>query len=184
MADNQHEHICSGEPVPAQEMRTWLGSRESRLILRCGGRPLRFSCFPASLRGLPWVPQNGLLCHYIVGAFGSPLAAGVWGTGLGVAGGILVVVLRRAIWGPDISVEIGTLLGLIYGIAPGLAVLFQSLIVNRVLRVWGLAGLVFAGSMAGLIIGGVLDRFTEAIIVRMKQSRAKPTANEAGRAVP
>ena len=51
-------------------------------------------------------------------------------------------------------------LGLLYGVAPGLAVLFQSLVVNRIVAVRGLAGLVVAGSMAGLVLGGILDRIT------------------------
>jgi hypothetical protein len=55
-------------------------------------------------------------------------------------------------------------LGLLYGIAPGLAVLFQSVVVNHVVAVKSLGGMVMAGSMAGLIIGGVLDRITESIM--------------------
>jgi hypothetical protein len=120
--------------------------------------------------------SNALLCHAIVGTFASPQAAGCWGAVLGLAGGVLVVAVRRAVWGPDISVEIGTVLGLLYGIAPGLAVLFQAMVVNRSIGTWRLTGLVMAGSMAGLILGGVLDRITEAVLARVKRSRGEPDA--------
>jgi hypothetical protein len=64
-------------------------------------------------------------------------------------------------------------LGLLYGVAPGLAVLVQSIVVTRVVGTWSLATLVMAGSAAGLILGGVLDRITETIIARIKRSWAE-----------
>lgn len=112
---------------------------------------------------------DGALFYYIAGGFDSPQAAGLWGAGLGTVGGILFVLLRRALWGPDVSVEIGTVLGLLYGIAPGAAVLYQSIVVNREVGTWRLAGLVMAGAMAGLLLGGVLDRCLEGILRRGKR---------------
>jgi hypothetical protein len=177
MADQQHDQVRSGvEPALAQETPTSLGSRQSPPDILLWKPSLPILLFSGVAAGAVLGAANGLLCYYIAGAFESPIAAGVWGVGLGTAGGVLTVLVRRAVWGPEISVEIGTSLGLLYGIAPGLVVLVQSILVNRVVRVWGLAGLVFAGSMAGLILGGVLDRITEAIIARMKRSRPKGTS--------
>jgi hypothetical protein len=177
MADDRHDHIRSGvEPAPAHQVPSALGSREAPPDILLWKPSLAILLVSGVVAGAVLGAANGLLCYSIVGAFESPAAAGLWGAGLGGVGGISVVLLRRAMWGPDIGVEVGTLLGLLYGIAPGLAVLFQSILVNRVVRVWGLAGLVFAGSMAGFIIGGVLDRITEAIVARMKRSRAEPFA--------
>jgi hypothetical protein len=153
------EWLRSRPPVP--DIALW---KPSLAILLCSG----------IVAGAVLGAANGLLCYYIVGVFNSALAAGLWGVGLGVTGGIFAVVLRRAVWGPDISVEIGTLLGLLYGIAPGLAVLEKT--INQAVGIWSIAGLVFAGSMAGVIIGGVLDRVTEAMVARMKRSRTEPAA--------
>jgi hypothetical protein len=84
---------------------------------------------------------NAVLFHYIAGAFDSWQVAGAWGAALGLPGGILIVLLRHGIWGPDKGVNIATVLGLLYGI-----------------------GMAMVGSMVGLIIGGVLDRITESIV--------------------
>jgi hypothetical protein len=107
---------------------------------------------------------NAVLFHYIAGAFDSWQVAGAWGAALGLAGGILIVLLRHGIWGPDKGVNIATVLGLLYGIAPGLAVLVQSAVVGNAAAVKGLIGMAMVGSMVGLIIGGVLDRITESIV--------------------
>jgi hypothetical protein len=112
---------------------------------------------------------DGALVHYIIGDFASQHAACIWGAALGIGGGVLFVLGRRAWWGPDTSVEIGTVLGLLYGIAPGAAVLYQSIFVNRVVGTWRLAGLVVSGAMAGLLIGGILDRCLEGIFKPRKE---------------
>ena len=92
----------------------------------------------------------------IIGGFATPFVACLWGVGLGIVGGArLFVLVRRAIWGPDMSVEVGTMLGLLYGIVPGLAVLYQSIFITRVIGTRSLAGVVMACSMAGLVIGGL-----------------------------
>jgi hypothetical protein len=106
--------------------------------------------------------------HYIVGGFTTPLAACLVGAGLGMVGGALAVVVRRAVWGRAIGVEVGTLLCLLYGIVPGLAVLYKSIFVTRVIGTWKLAAVVMACSMAGLVIGGLLDRILDGIIARAK----------------
>jgi hypothetical protein len=110
---------------------------------------------------------DGALFHYIAGGFPSPQAAVLGGAALGMVGGMVVVLWRRALWGPEVTVEVGTVLGLLYGIAPGLAVLFQSIVVNGTVGVRSLAGLVMASSMAGLLIGGVFDRITELVLARV-----------------
>jgi hypothetical protein len=103
---------------------------------------------------------------------GSPWAACWWGAGLGTAGGVLVVLFRRVFWGPEIGVEVGTLLGLLYGIVPGLALLIYSLVVLRVVSAsWTFVAFIMAPSMGGFVIGGVLDRVTEAIIARKARKR-------------
>jgi hypothetical protein len=112
---------------------------------------------------------SGAAFYYIVGGFPTLVAPCLWGAGLGIVVGALCVLVRRALWGPDISVEVGTLLGLLYGVIPGLAVLYQSIFVNRVIGTWRLAGVVMACSMAGLVIGGLLDRITDAIVARVKR---------------
>jgi hypothetical protein len=115
---------------------------------------------------------DGVLFQVIAGGFITFQAACLWGAGLGIAGGVALVLIRRAIWGPDLSAAVGTLLGLLYGIAPGVAVLYQSFFVIRVVSTSPLVGLVMACSMAGLIVGAVLDRITDAIIARFKRFQA------------
>jgi H+/Cl- antiporter ClcA len=117
-----------------------------------------------SIAGAILGAANAVLLHYIVGAFESPQAASEWGAGLGLAGGVLIVFLRHSIWGPDRNVSIATVLGLLYGVVPGTAILVQSIAVNHAVAVKSLGGMVMAGSMVGLIIGGVLDRLSESIM--------------------
>ncbi len=116
---------------------------------------------------------NGALCHFFVGAFETPYDAFLWRACLGILGGVGVVFLRRTLWGPDISPEIGTTLGWLYGIAPGLVVFLQGLAVRGAMGK-ALVGLVLAGSMAGLLLGGLLDRVTEAIITRRESGIEPP----------
>jgi hypothetical protein len=120
---------------------------------------------------------NGVVSHLILIGFQSVWVSCLLGTGLGIIGGIGVVFWRRIVWGPDVSVEVGTTIGLLYGIAPGVALLFLSLFVHRVVVAgWGFVSLLMAGSMMGLVIGGVLDRLTEAIIARKKRRQAEQRA--------
>jgi hypothetical protein len=127
---------------------------------------------------------DGVAVHHVVGATASPWAACLWGAGLGGAGGALFVLVRRAWWGPDVSVEVGTMLGLLYGIAPGLAVVGQGALTAQVLGAYGLAGAVMVCSMAGLLLGGALDRITGAIVARcrcLQQAGPAESAAPAGR---
>jgi hypothetical protein len=112
---------------------------------------------------------DGAAFHYITGGLASPLTAGLWGAGLGGAGAILIALVRRAIWGRESSVGIGTVLGLLYGIVPGLAALYQSVFVGRIVGIASLAGIVMACSMIGLVIGGILDRITDTIVAGIKR---------------
>jgi hypothetical protein len=116
---------------------------------------------------------NGAVAHLIVSRFESAWEGCLIGTGLGIVGGILVVLWRRIVWGPDISVEVGTAIGLLFGIVPGVALVFvrQLVVVS-----WGFVGLLMAGSMMGALIGGVLDRITEAVVARMKRKHAERIA--------
>jgi hypothetical protein len=169
VTDDNYEHV---EPEPAQWMVHWLASRETPTdaLLRKPSVTALLLCGAAT--GTVLGAANGALCHIIVDAGESPLVAGLCGSGLGFAGGIVFILLRRAVWGPHIGVVIGTVLGPLYGIAPALAVLYQSIVVNRVVGRWSLTGLVMAGPMAGLIFGGLLDRISDAIIARINRSRA------------
>jgi hypothetical protein len=112
---------------------------------------------------------DGVAVGYVVGEPASPWGAGLWGAALGGAGGAVFVLVRRAFRGPDVSVEVGTLLGLLYGIAPGLAVVGQGVFVAHVLGAYRLAGAVMVCSMAGLLLGGLLDRITGAIVARCRR---------------
>jgi hypothetical protein len=114
---------------------------------------------------------DGVAFHYIVGGFATAFEAGLCGAGLGIVGGALFVMVRRAFWGPDISVDVGTVLGLLYGIAPGLAVLYQCF--PQVFAIRSLAGVVMACSMGGLVVGGLLDRITDAIVARTKRLQGR-----------
>jgi hypothetical protein len=61
---------------------------------------------------------------------------------------------------------------LLYGIVPGLAVLFESIVVHGVVSAgWGFLSVIMIPSMTGLVIGGLLDRITEAIIAWKKRRR-------------
>ncbi len=112
---------------------------------------------------------DGVAIHYIAGESGWSWAACLWGAGLGGAGGALVVLVRRAFWGPDVSVEVGTVLGLLYGLAPGLAVVARGVFaVQGRLGAYRLAGAVMVCSMAGLLLGGLLDRITGAVVARCR----------------
>ena len=112
---------------------------------------------------------DGIAFHYIVDAFPSPFHAALWGGALGLLGGALLVLVRRAFWGPDISVEIATLLGVLYGVVPGLAVLFLGGPLPGVPGTRAMIGVVMACSMLGLVIGGLLDRLTDVIVARWKR---------------
>jgi hypothetical protein len=110
---------------------------------------------------------NAVLLHHLTGELVSPLWAGRWGMLLGAGGGILFVLLERALRGPTASVAIGTALGILFGFAPALVILVQGNAGGKMLL-----GLVFAPLAAGLILGGLLDRCFEAL--------ARPTVPEDG----
>ena len=112
---------------------------------------------------------DALLFQVIVDDAGPSAAAARWGAGLGLVGGVILVILRRAIWGPDVSVEVGTVLGLLYGLGPGVAVVAQIVTIGGSLDLWFLGGMMAASSMAGLLIGGILDRATESVVARVRK---------------
>jgi hypothetical protein len=125
-----------------------------------GFPPLAARVAYGGLAGLVLGALHGALLHYISGV-ASPKETGIWGIALGAAAGTL---LGRTLRGPATGMWLGTTLGLLYGIVPGLTVLYQSIIVNRIIGPWSLTGLFMACPMAGLLIGGVLDRCFEALV--------------------
>jgi hypothetical protein len=130
--------------------------------------------FSGAFAGAVLGTANAVLAHYLMFDVGSPWAACWWGAALGTAGGVLVVLFRRIVWGPDIGVEVGTLLGLLYGVVPGAAFMVYSLAVRRVASTgWVFVGFIMAPSMGGLLIGGVLDRVTEAVVAWRARRRAR-----------
>src|SRR5207247_2210650 len=48
---------------------------------------------------------DALAFHFIAGGFPTPFTASAWGAALGTVGGALIVVLRRMLWGREVSVD-------------------------------------------------------------------------------
>jgi len=62
-----------------------------------------------------------------------------------------------------------TVLGFLYGLIPGLVVVLRGVLVHRVMTgIWVVVGFVMAAAMVGLVVGGLLDRLTEAALARKK----------------
>ena len=121
---------------------------------------------------------NGVLCHYIIGVVGSPFAAVLYGAAFGGGAAALIVLLRRAIWGPEIGMEIGTMLGLLYGVAPGLLIFAQAGFANRAIGPKAFVGLLMAASMLGFILGGALDRITENFVRWLQANQDEDATTE------
>jgi hypothetical protein len=111
---------------------------------------------------------DGMMFYFIAGGFDSPRDASLWGAGLGGIGGLFMVYARRAYWGPDLSAAVASQLGLLYGVAPGAAFLYHCIFVTGVIGTSSLVGIVMGCSMIGLLIGGLLDRITDAVIANVK----------------
>jgi hypothetical protein len=164
MADDLERQASSAPPEPLP----------SRLPDQVDGDPGRPSLFTqaayGAAAGLLLGMVDGALLHYITDV-ATPHEATLWGGAAGSAAGPVIVVLGRAVRGPSAITSLGTVLGLLYGIVPGLAVLYQSIFVNRVVGKWNLAGLVMASSMLGLLVGGVLDRCFDAAVTFDRPSK-------------
>jgi hypothetical protein len=119
---------------------------------------------------------DGIVVNYVVGGFTTPFMACLWGGGLGVVVGVLFVLVRRALWGPDISVDVGTMLGLLYGVVPGLVIVYKEFLVSHVINLWTLAWVGTVYCMLGLVLGGLLDRITDLIVARVKRLQQKRPA--------
>jgi hypothetical protein len=141
-----------GEPQPTPAIALWTPSLLALLV-------------SGAVSGTILGAADGVLFFYLTGGFASVQIAAFVSAGLSLIGGVVVVLIRRAIWGPDVSVEVGTVLGMLYGIVPGGALLLASMAAERVFDPWSLAGAIMASSMAGLLVGGVLDRITDAVVM-------------------
>jgi hypothetical protein len=106
---------------------------------------------------------NGLLTHWLLAEYVSASDGALWGAILGTGGGIGYALLARAIWGAAGNNSIGLVLGVWYGLIPGVAKLFEVLFVGRVLFIGGVGLWFMAGGMVGLFAGGILDRLFEAL---------------------
>jgi hypothetical protein len=109
---------------------------------------------------------NALIVRAAVGIPHSADRVALHGVGLGALLGILFPLVRRRAIGPDGELTLATPLGGLYGAVPALAVLYQVVIVNRVIGVYWLAAMAMVGVMVGLIVGSFLDRCFEAALVR------------------
>lgn len=142
-------------------------ARQSRAV------PLLLQLLVGALCGAILGAAHGMLLALIAQDGMDQWAAGAWGAGLGSGGGVVVALVRRIAWGKDTGFEIGTILGVLYGIVPGTVLLFATMLVHRVVYVsWKFVGLVMAASMIGLVIGGALDRIAETLFCRAKRTHS------------
>jgi hypothetical protein len=107
----------------------------------------------------------GLACEFLLGCTDTVVEFVAWSVGLGVVVGAATVAYESyngARWHdrPDIATHIG----LILGIAPGILVLPMTAFVRGKFSGYLFIGVLFAGPMAGMLIGGVLDRIHDALI--------------------
>jgi hypothetical protein len=117
---------------------------------------------------------DAILLHYLTGELSSPLTAGRWGMLLGAGGGILFVLLERALRGPTAGVAIGTMLGVLFGLVPALVILLLGNAGGGKV----LLGMMFAPVAGGLILGGLLDRCFEALTRHGVQDDGDATRSE------
>ncbi|MBL8792510.1 MAG: hypothetical protein JNM56_01255 [Planctomycetia bacterium] len=140
--------------------------------------PLALQLLVGAVCGAILGTANGLLLEMIALDGMDHRTVGTWGAGLGGAGGVVVAIIRRVFWGRDAGIEIGTILGVLYGIVPGTVLLFATILVHQVVFVsWKFVGLVMAASMIGLVIGGALDRIAETLFCRAKRTNSADSAD-------
>lgn len=122
---------------------------------------LMFGCIAAVILGT----IDGALFHWIVVGRGSLPSALVRGAYLSFLGAFAIVPLWRILWG---NATVGKVLGLVYGLAPGVAV-FRHEIVLGLPTPYTITSLTMAGvacTLVGIVVGALYDRVVDAIIVR------------------
>jgi len=140
--------------------------------------PLALQLLVGAVCGAILGAANGVLLEMIALDDMERWTVGTWGAGLGSAGGVAVAFIRRLLWGNEAGIEIGTILGVLYGIVPGTVLLFASVVVHQVADASkALVGLVMAASMIGLVIGGVLDRIAETLFCSAKRTHSANSAD-------
>jgi hypothetical protein len=149
-------------PAPPPDILLWKATLADQLVAG--------ACSGAFLGAV-----NGALTYHVVLDQGRSWWVYLGSAWLGSAGGVLAVLWRRRQLGAEAGVEVGSVLGLLYGALPALAVLFRSFAIHRVVIAgWGFVGLLMGASMGGFVVGGVLDRFAEGIIARRAKHRLRP----------
>jgi hypothetical protein len=165
---------------------------------KVAGKPLRLVyCGPKVMERdedsdnrRPWVSAGQFSYGGLAGAFFGALSAvsccwimemtasmwiwAAWGGLIGAVPGPILAVLERR--NDPVHVNVATHLGALYGLVPG-ALLFVGAggaVVNKLSGLL-LAGAICAGPMAGLLIGGILDRICEGII---RSRHPKSNGNE------
>jgi hypothetical protein len=106
---------------------------------------------------------NGLALCYVLGAPGSAQDSCAWGAVLGAVGGMAGALIQRAVWG-GAGRFLGTALEMLYGLVPGTAAVCRLFVVQQVIWVHGAALWFLGASMVGLLVGGVFDRFFDAVV--------------------
>ena len=70
------------------------------------------------------------------------------------------------------------MLGLLYGVAPGLLIFAQAGFANRAIGPKAFVGLLMAASMLGFILGGALDRITENFVRWLQANQDEDATTE------
>jgi hypothetical protein len=137
--------------------RTPHGPADSRSTRAC----VAFGAIAGGILG----SADGFLLHYAL-SLPAPASDGlVWGAALGAGGGAAYALLERAVRGASAGQWIGTALGFLYGLIPGVALFLRLLIVEGVVIVGERTALWFiAGGVLGLVPGAALDRVFDAVL--------------------
>jgi hypothetical protein len=108
---------------------------------------------------------DGFLLHYALSLPARASDGLVWGAALGAGGGAAYALLQRALRGAGAEQWIGTTLGFLYGLIPGVVLFFRLFIVERVVIVgWPVSLWFIAGAVLGLLPGAALDRGFDAVL--------------------